>query len=132
MEELGIEGENTVLSLTTLQSENHSMKSQVLSLEVYDLEENDLVELPTVFSTSTLLIHKSSIPRQSDIDRWPYLSNVKITETDSVGTEGNERKRRSLSIRSKNDMWMDNQWTSWKKWKSQSFHQLYPSRQCVE
>ncbi|XP_028404804.1 uncharacterized protein LOC114527371 [Dendronephthya gigantea] len=86
MEELGIEGENTVLSLTTLQSENHSMKSQVLSLEVYDLEENDLVELPTVFSTLTLPINERSIPRQSDIDKWPYLSNVKIIEIDaSVG-----------------------------------------------
>jgi hypothetical protein len=86
MEELGIEGENTVLSLTTLQSENHSMKSQVLSLEVYDLEENNLVELPTVFSTSTLPINESSIPRQSDIERWPYLSDVKITEIDaSIG-----------------------------------------------
>ena len=32
MEELGIEGENTVLSLTTLQSENHSLDINAVSI----------------------------------------------------------------------------------------------------
>ena len=48
---LGVQGRETALSLTTLHQEDHIIKTSVISLEVFDLEENDMVELPTVFST---------------------------------------------------------------------------------
>ena len=86
MAQLGIEGEETILSLTTLQAQERSINSHVVSLDVYDLDEENLVELFPVFSTPSLPVNEASIPQQADIDRWPYLNDVKINVIDaSVG-----------------------------------------------
>ena len=85
MTQLGIKGEETILSLTTLQAQERSINSHVVSLDVYDLDEENLVELPSVFSTPSLLVNEASI-QQADIDRWPYLNDVKINVIDtSIG-----------------------------------------------
>ena len=68
MAQLGIEGEETILSSTTLQTQDRLINSQVVSLEVYDLDEDNLVELPTVFSTSTLPVNKSTILAKIIVD----------------------------------------------------------------
>ena len=47
---LGITGERTILSLTTIQNENSPTECRVVSVDVFDLDENNFVELPTVFS----------------------------------------------------------------------------------
>ena len=67
---LDVQGRETTLSLTTLNQENRMIKTSVISLEVFDLDENNMVELPTVFSTERLPISESSIPLQEDIKRW--------------------------------------------------------------
>ena len=66
------------MALTTLHQEDHKIKTSVISLEVFDLEENNMVELPTVFSTERLPISESSIPSQRDIDKWAHLGDVKL------------------------------------------------------
>lgn len=83
LEKLGVKGEKTVLSLTTIQNENCPTVCRVVSLDVFDLDENTLVELPTVFSTSKLPVDESSIPCQTDVERWPHLKDVKITKIDA-------------------------------------------------
>ena len=86
MDQLGIEGEETILSLTTLQAQERSINSHVVSLDVYDLDEENLIELSTVFSTPSLPVNEASVPQQADINRWPYLSDVNINVVDaSVG-----------------------------------------------
>ena len=51
MQSLGIDGERTQLSLNTLRSHNCITDCALFSLEVFDLEDNNFVELPTVFSS---------------------------------------------------------------------------------
>ena len=75
---LGVQGRETALSLTTLHQEDHIIKTSVISLEVFDLEENDMVELPTVFSTERLPISETSIPSQEDVNKWSHLEDVEL------------------------------------------------------
>ena len=54
MEQLQTRGKDTTLSLTTLGIEDNETKTSVLSLQVSDLDEQNLIELPMVFSTRQL------------------------------------------------------------------------------
>ena len=83
LERLGTTGKKTLLSLTTIQNENRPTECRVVSLEVFDLDENNFVELPRVFSTGKLPVDESSIPRQADVDRWSHLKDVKIDKIDA-------------------------------------------------
>jgi hypothetical protein len=86
LNQVGVQGKRTTLSLTTLQSENCAINCTVNSLEVFDLNEDNMVELPIVFSTERLPVNESSIPRQEDVNRWQHLKGVKLQEIDaSIG-----------------------------------------------
>ncbi|XP_046847963.1 uncharacterized protein LOC124441528 [Xenia sp. Carnegie-2017] len=69
LEELGISGEKTIVSLTTLRNENTLTECHVVELEVFYLNEISIIELPTLFSTKKLPVDESSILTQADIDR---------------------------------------------------------------
>lgn len=50
------------------------MKSYILTgLEVSGLENNNFIELSKVFTQK-----RTPVPLQKDVDRWPYLSEVKL------------------------------------------------------
>ena len=83
VETLGIEGEKTRLSLTTLSKQNCITSCNLFTLEVFDLDENYFVELPSVFSVPSLLVSKDSIPTQEDVISFPYLRDLQIQTIDS-------------------------------------------------
>ena len=80
MQELGAERERTTLTLTTLGKQSCVTECLVLNLEVFDLEENNFVELPTVFSTPQLPVNHDSIPQQEDVNNFPHLKGIKIAK----------------------------------------------------
>ncbi|XP_067047856.1 uncharacterized protein [Acropora muricata] len=81
--DLGVRGVDTTLSLTTMERENSKKASSLVQLEVFDLDENNFIELPLVFSTSVLPISSECVPRQEDVDRWPHLKGIRIAEIDA-------------------------------------------------
>ena len=83
VETLGIEGEKTQLSLTTLGKQNCMTRCNLFSLEVFDLDENYFVELPSVFSVPSLPVSHDSIPTQEDMITFPYLRDLQIQTIDS-------------------------------------------------
>ena len=83
LEQLGVEGKETTLSLTTLQQEDRATRCNMIGLVVLDLDGENLVELPTVFSIERLPVSESSISRQEDVDRWPHLKDIKLREIKS-------------------------------------------------
>ena len=86
MESLAVDGELTCLSLTTLGKQNSPTECTVFKLEVFDLEEQNFVELPTVVLTPQLPVSTDSIPQQEDVSRYPYLQGIKLPKIDaSVG-----------------------------------------------
>ncbi len=53
------------------------MRGYLLSdLEVCVLEENTYIDLPTVLTRRHLPVKEGNIPRQKDIEKWPYLHEV--------------------------------------------------------
>lgn len=65
-----------------MEKDNSKTNSSVVNLEIFDLQENHLVELPTVFSVTKLPVTKEDIPRQSDVNRWRHLEGVSLPEID--------------------------------------------------
>ena len=80
MKRLGVKGVNTTISLTTMERESSTRKCELVQLEVFDLEEENFIELPLVFSTPKLPVASESVPRQEDVDRWPHLKGVTVAE----------------------------------------------------
>ena len=81
--QLGLSGQETLLSLTTMEREDSKVKSSMVSLKVSDLEDEVLVKLPVVFTRSKLPVSVDNAAAQEDIDRWPHLSGVEILKIDA-------------------------------------------------
>lgn len=56
LKDLGVRVVDTTLSLTTMERENSIKASSLVQFEVFDLDENNFIELPLVFSTPELPI----------------------------------------------------------------------------
>ena len=75
---LNLEGTKMTLSLTTMESANTPIETSYVNLEVLDLNEDNVVELPMVFSRPSLPISRDSIAGQKDVNRWPHLKGITI------------------------------------------------------
>ena len=78
LEDLGVHGKKCELSQATTENENTKSECMVASLEVMDLEDNVMVEMPTVFSRKKLNIPLGGISKQTVVDQWPYLHGIKL------------------------------------------------------
>ena len=81
--QLNLSGKRTTLSLTTMERENSKTDCHVVSLEVLDLDEENLFELPVVFTRPNLPVTTESAANQQDVEKWQYLSEVKIPNIDA-------------------------------------------------
>ena len=53
---------------------------------VHNLQENEFIDLPSVFSTPALQITRDHIPKQEDVKRWLHLDGIYIPKVEaSVG-----------------------------------------------
>ena len=75
---LNLKGTKMTLSLTTMESANAPIETSYVNLEVLDLNEDNVVELPMVFSRPSLPISRDSIADQKDVNRWPHLKGINI------------------------------------------------------
>jgi hypothetical protein len=77
--QLRITGRKTKLNLSTMGAKDQMVGSEVISgLEVYDLNEDNGISLPNVYTQPELPVTQDEIPMQQDVDRWPHLSGVHI------------------------------------------------------
>ena len=83
LKKLGTNGEETKLSLTTMEGEKAPVKCSVVSLEVSDLERKCNIELANVYSRPDLPLPKDAISKKEDVNRWPHLNGVKISSINS-------------------------------------------------
>ena len=81
--QLNLSGKETTLSLTTMEKENSRADCCVVSLDVLDIDEENLVELPVVFTRPSLPVTIESAATQQDVRRWRYLSEVRIPNLDA-------------------------------------------------
>ena len=66
-----------------MERENSKTDCRVVSLEVLDLDEENLFELPVVFTRPNLPVTTESAANQQDVEKWQYLSEVKIPNIDA-------------------------------------------------
>ena len=67
--ELNLSGKKTMLSLTTMEKENSETDCRIVSLEVLDLGEENLFELPVVFTRPSLPVTTESVANQQDLEK---------------------------------------------------------------
>lgn len=85
---LNVKGKPTRILLSTMgqdkPGEQKLMNSFMISdLEVCGLESNIFIELPKVFTHGNIPVHSGNIPKQSDIQKWPYLQEVSLPEIEA-------------------------------------------------
>ena len=81
---LGVQGTPTEIKLTTMEKKNSSLLTRAVSgLEVSDLDENEKITLPVVYSKTELPINKDDIPARSDVDAFPFLNEVPFEYVDA-------------------------------------------------
>ena len=112
-----IEGEKTRLTLTTLGKHNYITECVFFSLEVFDLAENNLVELPTVFSVPVLPVSKDSIPRQdqrhsNSFDRLRDWLAGRIRRSLSLEAPRGATESRPRPLRDQVCIRVDSEWSS--------------------
>ena len=84
VKKLGVEGTKVKTSLSTLEKKNSRVESYLIrDLVVSDLEENDLVSLPALYTRPEIQVCEEDIPTQEDVDQWPHLGGVFIPHVDA-------------------------------------------------
>ena len=78
LRKLDAKGGKTTLSLTTLQTTNETIECSLVNLEVSDLSDLNVIELPIVYSRPSLPISTNAFGTQEDVDRWPQLKGITV------------------------------------------------------
>jgi len=66
IKQLGLSGRETSLSMTTMEKENSQTECLVVSLEVLDIEEENIVKVPVVFTRPKLPVSVETAAKQED------------------------------------------------------------------
>ena len=78
-EELRVCGKKSTICLTTLNADSVLTPCFADSnLEICGVSIDSYVSLPTVFTQGLLPVSIEQIPRQEDVDQWPYLSHISL------------------------------------------------------
>lgn len=83
MNKLNLQGRKTNILLSTMGQKKVVGTNLVSGLEVARLDSTESCELPDVYTQKTMPVHKGNITHQADINRWPYLRKIQLTELDS-------------------------------------------------
>ena len=81
--ELGLKGEETSFSLSTIEKQKSKVKCNVVTLVVHNLQEDEFIDLPSVFSTPAYPITCNDIPKEEDVKRWPHLDGIYIPKVEA-------------------------------------------------
>lgn len=78
LRKLDAKGVKTTLSLTTMQTTNEAIECSLVNLEVSDLSDHNLTELPMVYSRPSLSVSTNAIGTQEDVNCWPHLKGITV------------------------------------------------------
>ena len=78
MKQLNIKGKKTTLSLTTMEKAQSKTESSIVSLELSDLNGENLVHIGTVFSTPELPVTTRNLATKEDMNRWIHLADIEV------------------------------------------------------
>ena len=77
--QLGWKSQRTKIYLSTLEKKNSTINSFIIrDILVSDLDENENICLPTLYTRPEIPVSSDDIPTQDNIDRWPHLQRIFI------------------------------------------------------
>ncbi|XP_071491771.1 uncharacterized protein [Diadema antillarum] len=77
-DELGLAGKEVDFQLTTVNQQASSKKGMEVSLSVNGVDEDDVINLPHVWTVDCLPISTSSFPCSQDVKQWPHLEDLHL------------------------------------------------------
>ena len=80
LNDLGIEGQKQKLCLTTLEKQDSLMDTELVCLELIDMNGTTGLQLPRVFAKATLPINIENIVMRQDVLVWPHLRDIHLTK----------------------------------------------------
>ena len=83
LRQLGVSGRREVLSLTTLEKAKSKAEMCVISLEVSDKENKNVLELPQVYARPVLPISLENMGQVEDASSWEHLRDVNLPMVDA-------------------------------------------------
>ncbi|XP_033127591.1 uncharacterized protein LOC117125239 [Anneissia japonica] len=78
LKQLGVKTDKINLSSTTINGVNRPVKCELASLEIFDLDHQNSVKLPTVYSIQSLPISMNTVATSEDVNRWPHLNGIEV------------------------------------------------------
>ncbi|XP_071150422.1 uncharacterized protein [Mytilus edulis] len=75
---LNVEGKRTQINLLTMGQEKVVDSSVISRLEVCDINGNNAISLPPIFTRSNLPVSRKDIVSSNDLQRWPHLCDVPL------------------------------------------------------
>ena len=77
---LGVMGPRIEVSLSTIEKHCNPMSCRRVCLEILDMDEINMIELPEVLTKEKLNISTDNVARQDDANRWSHLSGIQVPE----------------------------------------------------
>lgn len=92
---MNVKGKRANILLRTMGNKSIVNTNIISGLQVAALDNNDYIDLPDVINQKTMPVSKYNVPHQNDIDKWPYLQNVKLHDIDAdvellIGTDASK------------------------------------------
>lgn len=81
--QLNLHGKGTEIVLSTMNATKQVKGCLMRDLEVSGINEDKYVTLPRVFTQRSIPVGRKNIPLQEEVDKWPYLREVKLPHIDA-------------------------------------------------
>ena len=79
-EKLGVVGPRIQVSLSTIEKDCNPTSCLRVSLEIMDMDEINMIELPEVLTKEKLNISTDGLACQDDANRWSHLAGIQVSE----------------------------------------------------
>ena len=66
-----------------MQTTSKAIECSLVSLEVSDLSDHNVIELPMVYSRPSLPVLTNAIGTQEDVNRWPHLKGITVPKIEA-------------------------------------------------
>lgn len=76
-------GRRTEVLLQTMGTEKTAKSYELTGLEVRHIEEDTCLPLPKLYTQNKIPVTRRNILTQADLNKWPYLQEIKLKETDA-------------------------------------------------
>ena len=77
---LGVVGPRIEVSLSTIEKDCNPTSCHRVCLEIMDMDEINMIELPQVLTKEKLNISTDGVACQDDANRWSHLSGIQVPE----------------------------------------------------